>query len=269
MIISFPHLYSADNRHAPLSGSAADSPASHRCFPFILAIFGIAAALFWQPRQLVAAQREATMPVATTQMKPQAPQRAGNKTTPPAPAVAHQPTKNARTAPVRGFSSNPFALKHKDAPAAPAPKTPPRVIYGPGSKDSSPLTLDQNGKIVVTTKAGPDKDDRLTPRRSTFSGGTHTLPNMDKKPAPEVSMSIAGENGTTTRVTVNPQDEASPLYRPPEPEGTINSAGVYMGVEVQPNVKVQVGGEYCELDDPRRSSDEASAGAAIGLQWNF
>lgn len=94
---------------------------------------------------------------------------------------------------------------------------------------------------------------------------------MDHDPTPEVSMSYRLDQHTTTRVTINPQDTASPLYRPVENEGTVNSAGVYMNVDVQPDLQLQIGGEYCDVETRGGavSGDSTSRGASVGLRWTF
>lgn len=94
------------------------------------------------------------------------------------------------------------------------------------------------------------------------------MPNMDKTPSPEVSMRYSLDKNTSTRVTVNPQNEESPLHRPAEPEGALNSAGVYMDIEVKPDVKLEVGGEYCDIRDDFHPED-VSGGASVGFRWNF
>ena len=91
---------------------------------------------------------------------------------------------------------------------------------------------------------------------------------MDHDPAPEVSMSYRLDKSTRAKAVINPQDETSPLYRPAETEGAINSAGVYLHLDVQPDLLLQIGGEYSEI--PRQNArQDSSAGAAALLRWNF
>lgn len=118
-------------------------------------------------------------------------------------------------------------------------------------------------------KGPEDSDDRLHPSRRTFPGGAHTLSRIDEDPAPEIRLNYKVNRNASTSLVVNPKDEASPLPRPAEPDGTVNSAGVYMDVDVAPDVKLRVGGEYCDIDDPRASGSESSRGAAVGLEWSF
>ena len=91
---------------------------------------------------------------------------------------------------------------------------------------------------------------------------------MDHDSAPEVSMSYKIDKRTRTKLTVNPQNGESPLYRPAETDGGINSAGVYVDVDLQSDLLLQVGGEYGEIARSNAGQDN-SAGAAVGLRWSF
>lgn len=169
-----------------------------------------------------------------------------------------------------GFSSNPFALTHRDPPE----KKPDggRVVYGPGTQENQPGDGKEEGTVTFSSGSpAGQQNNRLIPRRSAFSGGQHTMATIDANPPPEVSMTYKMNENASTRVTVNPQDQTSPLYRPVEQDGTINSAGVYMNIDMQPNLQLQVGGEYCEVNENNinSSKEEASRGAAVGLKWSF
>lgn len=72
----------------------------------------------------------------------------------------------------------------------------------------------------------------------------------------------------STRVSVNQQDETSPLYLPGGKNDSVNGAGVYMNVDVEKDLQLQLGGEYQELDGGHYS-DEQARGASVGLRWNF
>jgi hypothetical protein len=94
---------------------------------------------------------------------------------------------------------------------------------------------------------------------------------MDQKPAPEVSMAYKVTKKTTTRVVVNPRDEASPLYRPAELHDEVSAGGMYMDVDLVENIQLTVGGEYSEVENRQRMYGEpqTSEGAAVGLKFNF
>jgi hypothetical protein len=78
------------------------------------------------------------------------------------------------------------------------------------------------------------------------------------------------KGNATTRLTVNPQDTGSPLPRPAEQgNNAINSAGVYMQMDVAPDLQLRIGGEYSDIDDPRVSNSSSSRGASIGLKLDF
>ena len=164
------------------------------------------------------------------------------------------------------FSGDPLFLGQR-APADDQKKT--RVVYGAeGQRREAPVTLGEEGKVVMSAKKLAVPESRLTPARTAFSGSEHTLPYMDSKQPPEVSMQYELQDNASARVTVNPQDSASPLYRPAERDGTVSSAGVYMDVAVKPDVQLQVGGEYSDVDS-RSGSAGASQGASVGLKWDF
>jgi hypothetical protein len=196
----------------------------------------------------------------------------------------------------KGFTGNPLALERR--PATDGQKR-TKVVYGAeGQRREQSVTLRAAGGRVAAPErqtraeglrpeaygagAGPLSEDRvsmsatkrkipesrLTPARTPFSGGENTLPYMESDPPPEVSMQYKLRDNATTRLTVNPQDSASPLYRPVENDGRIHGAGVYMDVEVKPDVRLQVGGEYHDVE-ARDASAGASQGAAVGLQWSF
>lgn len=169
--------------------------------------------------------------------------------------------------PTGGFSSNPFALEHRNSPAQSKGKV--RISYGAGGeRTEQPLALSDDGSLTVSTRKEQLSDDRLKPQRTPFSGGQHALPRMDEESSPEVSMQYKLGDTTSTRVTVNPQDSTSPLYRPAEREGLINAAGVYMDVNVDEDVQLQIGGEYADVEN-HSGSDGSSRGASVGLKWSF
>ena len=218
-----------------------------------------------------------TLPVITRDMKAQDAARAAPAAKSPAGVRQAAPGPGAvKTAPPgavgreakagrAGFSSNPFALEHRSVP--PEKKTGKVVYSAEGERREQPLALGEEGKVTVSAQQASMPESRLTPARTPFSGGEHTLPYMDAKPPTEVNMQYKLGNNATTRLTVNPQDSSSPLYRPAESDKTVNAAGVYMDVDVRPDMKVQVGGEYCDIDS--RVSSGASQGASVGVQWNF
>lgn len=170
---------------------------------------------------------------------------------------------------INGFSSNPFALTHRDPPGQARQPNRKRLRYAPQDANATEAPAEE-GKVVFSSGEKRTTDDRLVPKRTVFSSGSHTMGHFDEDPAREASVEYRMNGNATTRLTVNPQDEGSPLPRPPEPEGAFNSAGLYMDVEVQPNVKLRIGGEYCEIDDQRaNSASETSRGASVGLKWEF
>lgn len=163
-----------------------------------------------------------------------------------------------------GFSTNPFALEHRDSKKQSADAFPESGT----AEKKQPQQATREGEVTFSGSGRKTTDDRLVPRRTAFSGGRHTLGQLDAPPpAPEVNMHYNTGKNATTRVVVNPQDPTSPLYRPAAGDKAVNSAGVYMQVEVEPNLRLQFGGEYCDIDAPYAES--GSPGASVGLEWNF
>lgn len=185
-----------------------------------------------------------------------------------------------------GFSSNPFSLDHRDPEGTPkplvlykdgrqeklAPGTAGTATAGAGTAGTAPAEpaplRDGNADLNITVRK-KEHTDRLSPDRTTFSGGEHTLSRMDEKKPAEVSMDYRVNENTNTSVTLNPQDAGSPLHRPAGQDDGLNGAGVYMNVEVQPNLQMKVGGEYCEIESRHSQREETAKGAIVGLEWSF
>lgn len=227
--------------------------------------------------------RPSTMPVNTSGMaQPARMSAGGDASVQNAQATQRKPSaagkkkaaqKTAKKADISGFNGNPFELERKNGGAARkaaartgpsfnAPAEKSAAMAGQEEEDEKKLTL--SGHIPTSS------DDRLVPQRKVFSGGLHTLPYMDEEGTPEMSMTYKMSKSAAARLTVNPQDENSPLYRPVVRDGaSINGAGVYMNVEVDQNVQLQVGGEYRTVENGHDSHDEDGQGAAVGLIWSF
>ncbi len=116
----------------------------------------------------------------------------------------------------------------------------------------------------------PPKDTDLTPRRGTFPGKSDTLSQMDEETPSQLNVYYKLDEQATAHVAVNEQNLDSPTYTPIKKDEGLNAAGMYLNVGVNDNVKVKVGGEVrtheTSSHDP---SDKSSAGAQVGLQWNF
>lgn len=197
---------------------------------------------------------------------------ATRKNTGKATLPAHQPASAKSASGKRtggqgnGFSANPLDIgKNRNT----GDQVRASIVYGPeGPKRRAPAPTEDNGRVVMSSGDRKLPESRLTPARTAFSGSEHTLPYMDTAPAPEISMKYKLDERTATRFTVNPQDPSSPLYRPAEIEGKVNSAGLYMDMDVRPDVQVRVGGEYSEFKSPD-SPDDSARGASVGVKWNF
>lgn len=192
----------------------------------------------------------------------------------------------------KGFCSNPFALEHREPPNAKQQPRQQQQVSGQSSvqqkqqpavrgsrvndSDASPRQVaetpengDPGRQLTIDSRTPRSGSDRLVPQRSTFSGGKHTLSRMDEEAPAEVSMTYRLGDTTSTRIIVNPQDENSPLYRPVETDGTINSAGIYMDVNLQPDLQLQLGGEYSDRRDELSDKTDNSRGASVALKWSF
>lgn len=183
--------------------------------------------------------------------------------------AAPAPRKSAGQADLKGFCANPFGLEHKKEGRSQRKPDKSRHIYGKKEENVKPRTEDQENRLSFEGQGREDGHDRLQPSRRVFPGGENTLSRMDEDKAPEMRLNYKINRNATTSLVLNPQDEASPLPRPPEPEGAVNAAGLYMKVDVAPDVKLRLGGEYCDIDDPRAKGSDSSRGAAVGLEWSF
>lgn len=243
------------------------------CALYVLGVFCLGVSLVLpESAAWAAGQRHVgTLPVTTSAMANQAAAQPGHPSHGPSGTTASSHASSSRAKPSRGvtkgFQSNPFGLEHRK-PDAGDKNAKGRVSYGAeGQRVEHPVVAP--GTLSVTGRKDSVPDDRLRPHRtSTFPGGPQTLSTMDHDPPPEVSMSYRMDENTSTRLTVNPQDPTSPLYRPAETEGKINAAGAYLNVDVQPDLQLQIGGEYCEVET-RSSGEDSSSGASVGLRWNF
>ena len=175
--------------------------------------------------------------------------------------------------PKASFANDPLALTRRpsserflDGSADGEKKV--KVVYSAvGQRREQPLTLGDDGRVSVSVTRRQAPESRLELTRTPFSGGENTLPYMDADPAPEVSLQYQLRDNAAARLTFNPQDP-SPLYRPAESSGRINTTGVYMDVDLASDLRLQVGGEYHEIEK-RDAQAGVAQGAAVSLQWNF
>lgn len=168
---------------------------------------------------------------------------------------------------LQGFGSNPFGLERDDLGQRTPEAQKLRAKIAPVQRNAAAAPPPEDKQVSVTSKMDSPSDDRLIPHRAAFSGGVHTLPNMENDTNPEVSMKYKMSPNAATRFVVNPQDPASPLYRPAEKNGKINGGGVYMDVNLREDLQLQMGGEYNEIDNQHASGTDS--GASLGLRWNF
>ena len=167
---------------------------------------------------------------------------------------------------IKGFSSNPFALEHRKKPAAPQTRQNGTTQKAATSSNGT----DKNSRLVFSGGRPERAEDRLSPRRSAFSGGPDTMARMEEPdPAPEMNMTYKMNKQASTRVTLNQQDENSPLYLPGGKSDSINGAGVYMDVDVKKDLQLRFGGEYQEVEGSHGSQEERAQGASVGLRWSF
>lgn len=189
---------------------------------------------------------------------------------PVAPRTGQSAASGKKASGLKGFSGNPFSLEQQKRPASSAQQA-ANAQNAPAGQRSARTTeansATQEPRVVFSGGKHEKTDDRLVPRRSAFSGGADTLPHMDEKSPPEMSMTYRMNNRASTKVSVNQQDETSPLYVPGRKENGVNGAGVYMNMDVKKDLQLQLGGEYHEIDDDHRSED--AKGASVGLRWNF
>ncbi|MDR2603912.1 MAG: hypothetical protein LBC55_00965 [Desulfovibrio sp.] len=189
----------------------------------------------------------------------------------PSPAGKAPGAKKHRAAKpgLAGFAASPFTASGAGA----EPDATKARRYGPDpeqKKAETPVTLGEKQNITVSAQSEPQQTDRLTPGRSAFSGAPERMGRINETENSEVSMSYKLNPATAGRVTVNPNDPDSPLYRPPERSRNLNGAGLYMDMSVRDDLNVTVGGEYSDVQDTRPAGrTDGAAGAALGFTWNF
>ena len=181
-------------------------------------------------------------------------------------------TKKTKGGTIKGFSKNPFALENrKPAGAGSAQRTDAAqnaTVRTKPARTADSGSEEQDSRIVFSGGGQAKSDDRLIPRRSAFSGGPDTLPRMDEKTPAEMSLTYRMNKKASTSLTVNQQDETSPLYMPGGKD-TINGAGVHMNVDVKDDLQLRLGGEFQEVEGRESSQEERSGGASVGLRWTF
>ena len=180
-----------------------------------------------------------------------------------APAIRPGVRKNTEK-PSRQFGLKAFGVE------PPTKTQPPSAAKRP--KDSS----------NASGTSGPDTDEKvsfsaerkypaegISPRRAPLPGGRATMSHMDGLPPPEVGVRYKMENGTAARVTVNPQDQSSPIYAPVRPGSNVEGAGVYMDMDVAKNLQFQVGGEVRNFEGSPGDVPGEAAGASMGFRLSF
>ncbi|MDR1947133.1 MAG: hypothetical protein LBQ51_08220 [Desulfovibrio sp.] len=185
------------------------------------------------------------------------------------------PTKakkvGAETPGLAGFAHNTFLASGVGKRAAAA--NPPEKKYGPTqeqNREDKLLTFGDKQNITVSVQSDGESADRLTPDRRAFPGGPESPARIHDKESPEVSVKYKLNPAATTRLTVNPSNADSPLYRPPENTRNLNAAGLYMDMSVRDDLNLTLGGEYSDVQDSRPAHKaDGAAGAALGITWNF
>jgi hypothetical protein len=164
-------------------------------------------------------------------------------TTPPA---ALMPSSLAAASSVQGFSAN------------------------PATTEQSSSLLERKG-VTVTGGIPAHPESRMEVERTPLPGGRHTLSREESGTAPEMSMSVKMSRASAARFVLNPQDDTSPIYSPIVKESGLAATGIYLDLDVAEGVQVQFGGEVRSFSSESGDSTEEgdSAGASVGLRWNF
>lgn len=135
----------------------------------------------------------------------------------------------------------------------------------------TPHTMISDERLTVTGSMPHHPDSRFTVQHTPLPGARHTRSSEEYGNAPEMTMSYKLNSSASARVALNPQDQNSPLYAPIVKENGLAATGVYLDVDVQEDLQLQVGGEVRSYDNDSLNSaeDEKGAGASVGLRWNF
>lgn len=139
------------------------------------------------------------------------------------------------------------------------------------------LTPQQKQKILselvpikVSGSPPPVPEDAIRPTRRVFPGKKNTMSQFDEQDPSQLHIEYKITNGTAAKVSVNRQDENSPIHTPIKKEEGVNAAGLFFNVAVDDSVKLVVGGEVRNNETVNRESEDASsAGAEMGLRWEF
>ncbi len=170
------------------------------------------------------------------------------------------------------FSRNPFALESipPSRKGAGGKKRP--LVYSANATQPSPA-FPTNERLMVTGGLPEPPESRLEAHHTVFpTSDPHTVGWQEEKPPPEMTMRYAMTNSTAARLAINSQDQTSPLYAPiTKKEGAISATGMYLDVNVRKDMQLQFGGEYRIYEDETVNPENKgnSAGASVGLRWNF
>ncbi|MDR1360203.1 MAG: hypothetical protein LBJ82_04395 [Deltaproteobacteria bacterium] len=135
---------------------------------------------------------------------------------------------------------------------------------------AEPASRGKLGRLSLSGSMPSQPESRLDVEHSPLPGGRHTLSGMEYDAAPEMSMSVKMSRAASARLTLNPQDEASPLYSPIVNDDGISATGLYFDLDMNEDMQLQLGGEVRSASpDSLGSTEEESAGASVGLRWNF
>ncbi|MDR2161431.1 MAG: hypothetical protein LBO77_04745 [Desulfovibrio sp.] len=138
------------------------------------------------------------------------------------------------------------------------------------SDEGKTKALFSGGRLHITGSMPSHPESRMDAERSPLPGGRHTLSVQESGESPEMAMSLRLSPLATARFALNPQDDASPLYSPLVKENGLAATGLYLDLEMEKGVQVQIGGEVrSRSSDSLRSTGEEDAGASLGLRWDF
>ena len=178
--------------------------------------------------------------------------------------------RNLPKAEAEGFTANVFGQPSLPPPVDPDIQRKMDHVAGRRQGNGTGKML-ENAPVTLSGSTSPQPDvSSLEPRRRTFPGQYHTMSQIDEYSPPEAHVNYRIDHDTSARLAINQQDQRSPTYTPLRQDPTVNSAGVYLDMDMEKDIMLRVGGEVRSHETESHSSEKRdSTSASVGLEWQF
>lgn len=194
-----------------------------------------------------------------------------SKPKPVQPKPVNKLTPPPRAGQVAGFSGNVFGEKtHKPE----VDKGIARRLAKAQALTPRPQLKLGNEKLSITGSEPPPQisDSPVKPVNTSLPGRPDTVAKFeDKDDASGFNVGYKLDDKAAARLAVNQDDKNASTYVPTRRKGeTLNSAGVYLDVDVEDDLQFQVGGEVRSTErGAATTEDQSAAGASVGMKWSF